>query len=245
MYAYIVDSWLQDKKYQAELFRIESRLGQLGIRGRMEKITILKNLLDAARDAVRRGATTLVAIGNDETIIKLLPVAIEANVTLGLIPMGQPQSVAQAFGIPSGVAACDALSRRVVRHIDVGKADSQYFLLEARLTTNGPVECDGKYTVESLDPNGQVIFGNIGGAETTGQASDGRLQLIVQPASRGFWQRSFSHASVFPIKTATLPSSSHTSLLLDGQVVMKSPTTIAVASKKLGVIVGRERRLAP
>lgn len=243
MYAYIVDSFLQDKKHQAELFRIETRLGQLGIQGRMEKITILKNLLEAARDAIRRGATTLVAVGNDETIIKLLPIAIEENVTLGIIPLGQPNTVAEALGVPAGVAACDALSRRVIRRIDVGQADNQYFLLEARLASGGPVECDGKYTVESLDPNGEVVFGNLRGRDPLGQSTDGRLELHIQSGNRGFWNRSFSQESVFPIKRASLRSRGDSSLILDGQVIVKSPNLIAVAAKKLGVIVGRDRKV--
>lgn len=245
MYAYLVDTQLQDRKYQAELFRIESRLAQLGIQGRLEKITILKNLQETAREVVRRGATTLVAVGNDQTVTKLLPISIEKEITLGLIPLGEPQTIANFLGIPVGLAACDVLSRRVVRKLDVGQVDSQYFLLQARLSASAAVQCDGKYTVESLDPNGAFVIGNLGHDDPYGQPNDGRLELIVEPAKAGWsWsRRTSSAASVFPIRKATIKGpSAQTTILLDGQILIKSPSSIEVAAKKLGMIVGRTRQ---
>lgn len=246
MYAYIVDSAVQDRRLQAELFKVESRLAQLGIQGRIEKITILKNLQEAARDAVRRGATTLVAIGNDETVTKLLTVAIETNVTLGVIPLGEPQDLAKFLGIPSGAEACDIIARRIVRRLDVGKADSQYFLREARLSATATVECDGKYTVQTNDPNGEMVIGNLGQGDPHGQPTDGRLELMVQSrTSQGWqpWKSAFHHQSVFPIRKASIHGQkSDTTLILDGQVILKGSMTVEVAPKKLGVIVGRDRQ---
>ncbi len=50
MYFYVFDSYVQDKKYQSDVARIEARLGALGISGRTEKLTILKNINDATRE---------------------------------------------------------------------------------------------------------------------------------------------------------------------------------------------------
>ena len=59
MYAYIFDSFLQERKYQHELGQIENRLATLGIQGKIEKMTILKNIQEAAptsHQARRRNA---------------------------------------------------------------------------------------------------------------------------------------------------------------------------------------------
>ncbi|MBI2984106.1 MAG: hypothetical protein HYY50_00555 [Candidatus Kerfeldbacteria bacterium] len=246
MYAYLVDGFLHDKKYQTELLRIENRLAQLGIQGRFEKITILKNLAEAAKEAIRRGATTVVAVGNDQTVTKLLPLVVDGGVTLGLIPFGQPQTIAAALGIPTGLAACDVLSRRIIRHLDVGKVDNQYFLRDARLTAVERVECDGQYTVASVDPANTFVIGNLGSDDLERRPTDGRLELIVKSDAHGWslWRRHYGPSSVFLIRRATIASSAPAaSLLLDGQIVLKAPRTIEVAPQKLGVIVGRQRQI--
>ncbi len=246
MYAYLVDNLGQDRHLQAELFKVEARLAQLGIQGRTEKITILKNLVESARDAVRRGATTIVAIGSDATVIKLLPVAIEENVSLGIIPLTAPSSLAEYLGIPFGAAACDVLARRIVRRVDVGKADNQYFLREARVESRTPVECDGAYTISIEDPQAHIVIGNLGPNDSHGQPTDGRLELLVQTDADSGWpfrKSQGTQSSVIPIRTASLKGkSADTSLLLDGEVLVKGATTIEVAKKKLGIIVGRDRK---
>src|SRR5690349_13808036 len=130
MYFYVFDSYLQDRKYANEVARVETRLGTLGIQGRQEKITILKNIHEALKEAIKRGATTIVAVGNDKTVTKILPQVVEHGLTLGLIPLGPEQTIADSLGIPHGVSACDSLSRRVMRRLDVGQANNQYFLLQ-------------------------------------------------------------------------------------------------------------------
>ena len=243
MYTYLFDSELQDRRYQTEVVRIESRISELGLQGRSEKMTILKNLITTAQEAIRRGTTTLVAIGNDQTISKLLPLVIDSGVTLGIIPVGGPQKISEYLGIPSGGAACDVLSRRVVRKLDVGKVDKQYFLLQAVVSAPTRITCDNKYTVEPLDPSNQLVIGNFGAADPYGMPTDGRLELIVEAGESGWslWKKKYSSASVFPFKEARVQAAEHATLLLDGQTVIKTPATVAVASKKLQVIVGRNR----
>lgn len=245
MYAYVYDSFLQDRKFATEIVRIESRLSQLGLQGRSEKITVLKSLTDAAANLIKRGATTIVAVGNDQTVTKLLPVVIDQGVTLAMIPVGQPLEIASFLGVPSGPEACEVLSRRVVRKLDVGRAGQQYFLLQAKLTSPARITCDHQYTVEAMNPDNQLTIGNLGAADPFGQPTDGRLELIVDAPPTGWqiWRRRYSTASVFPIKHARVQPGQSASLILDGQTMIKTPAVIDVAAKKLSVIVGRDRRV--
>ena len=242
MYAYIFDSFLQDRKYHHDIGQIENRLATLGIQGKSEKMTILKNFQEAARQAIKRGAETLVVIGNDETVTKVLPQLIDAKVTLGLIPLGSNQAIAKILGIPVGLAACDALSRRVVRKIDLGKANNAYFLFTLTAPAEVTVDC-GKYSITSLDPSGTITVANFPVGESRGLPDDGKLELIVAPgeAGRG-WGRRGGTESIFPITNIKLTSSQGpVSAILDGQVTIKTPVTVEVAKKKLAVIVGRDR----
>jgi diacylglycerol kinase family enzyme len=165
---------------------------------------------------------------------------------MGLIPIGPDQTIADSLGIPHGVAACDSLSRRVIRRLDVGKANHQYFLLQLQAPAGTTVTCDDTYSVESLDPEGGMAITNLVSGSHS-QPDDGQLELVVQPAARGGWggfKRGFDHSSVFPIHHAKLQCHrDHDTLLLDGQTIVKTPTLVEVGEKKLEVIVGRNNRL--
>lgn len=246
MYFYLFDSWLQDRKYQADIIKIEARLNALGIQGRGEKITILKNIHEAIRDGLKRGATTVVLIGNDKTITTVLPDLLEAKVSVGLIPLGQPQAIAHFLGIPEGLAACDILSRRVVERVDVGQANEHYFLLNAQLPAGAAVNCDGQYTVTSVDAHDQLLITNLETSGRRGHPADGRLELLVGRTAKQGW-RPFAKAggktSVFPIKKAKVSvATGRAQILLDGQITVTTPLSVELAKKKLSIIVGRQRQ---
>ncbi len=245
MYFYLYDSWLQDRKYQAKIAKIEARLNALGIHGRSEKITILKNIHEAVREGIKRGATTVVIVGNDKTITTLLPDLLEANVAIGMIPIGEPQTIAKFFGLPTGAAACDIIARRVVARVDVGQANNRFFLLNANLPIGAAVHCDGAFTVSSQNPTDEMIITNLELAGQPGSPADGRLELFVRSTTKRGWGpfgNSNRETSVFPIQKAKVTAPlGRAQLLLDGQVSVPTPLTIEVAKKKLSIIVGRQR----
>ena len=141
MYAYIFDNFLQERKYQHDIGQIENRLSTLGIQGKIEKMTILKNIQEAARQAIKRGVDTLVVVGNDETVTKVLPQIIDTTVTLGIIPVGPHQTIAKILGVPSGLSACDVLSKRIIRKIDLGKANNAYFVFTLMAPAGVSADC--------------------------------------------------------------------------------------------------------
>ncbi|MBI3572719.1 MAG: hypothetical protein HY092_00790, partial [Candidatus Kerfeldbacteria bacterium] len=205
MYFYLFDSFLQESKYRHDLQKIENRLTTLGIQGRQEKMTILKNPLEATAQAIKRGATTIVAIGNDKTMTRILPVVLEHRVTLGCIPLGQPQTIAEFLGIPIGPDACDILSRRVIQNLDVGEADGHFFMLEATVPAAARVTCDSQYTVESTDPQARISISNLRPMTSRVHPNDGRLELVVSAPTRSMFSRHRpSPMSVFPIRKAKI-----------------------------------------
>lgn len=242
MYAYIFDSFLQDRKYQHDISHIESRLATLGIQGKTEKMTILKNVPEATRQAIKRGATTVVLIGNDETITKALPQIIETDVTLGFIPVGPQQQIAKILGIPHGLSACDTLSRRVVRNIDLGKAGAAYFLFNLVAPSTISVDC-GQYRIATTDPLGKLSIVNFPISGVQGSPDDGTLELVVTPGEeRRGWGRRPSDVSVFPIQSVKITSSGGSATLtLDGHLTVKTPLVVEVAKRKLSMIVGKDR----
>lgn len=246
MYFFIFDSFLQDSKYQGEVAHIEARIASLGLQGRTEKITILKNAKEAAERAVERGATTVVAVGNDQTVTKILPALASHHVTLGYIPLGQPTVIAQILGVRSGAAACEDISRRIIEKIDLGRAGGQYFLSAAEVPPATPMECDGKYTVTSTDAEARTMIVNLGSDEYLGCPDDGMLEVVLSGGTNRrsrFFGSHRNRPSVFPVKQVKIPYLGPSATIrLDGTSILKTPLTIEAVPQKLTVIVGAKRK---
>ena len=97
MFTYIYDDFVTDKKHERQLSLIENRLTDLGISGRIERLTMFKNIRDIITDAERRGCETVVAVGNDETVGKLVEVAGDFDLAFGVIPVGEGPHVTAAI----------------------------------------------------------------------------------------------------------------------------------------------------
>jgi diacylglycerol kinase family enzyme len=256
MYYYIYDSFLSDKKYTPTLHRIEARLMDLGINGRTERLSLLKSLREIVEEAVQKGATTVVAVGNDETISKIISFLPNLSVTLGIIPVGQNNHIAQILGIPENEEACNTLSARITEKIDLGKANDFYFISSLQIPAQKEIVIDcGNYFISPLSDQGNINicnFDNTLTSRATGQAGpsnpkDGVLEAVFSETPKqsglfGIFKKEFSRDSVFPFKKMKIKCAKEClPVIADGQITIKTPVTVEVAPKKLRVIVGKNR----
>jgi diacylglycerol kinase family enzyme len=255
MYFYIYDSFLADKKYENVLARVEARILELGINGKIDKLTILKNLKELVVDAIKRGADTVVAVGDDRIISKVVSIIAQySKVTLGIIPLGPENKIAQILGIPEGERACDILSKRIIKKVDLGKVNDSYFISSLEITKgNIKLECDGQYQIEPQFSEGSISICNFGNIfketklskKDVSNPQDGILEAVISSPSSGLFnifKKDFKRDSVFPVKKVKIKCETECiPLLLDGQIVVKTPATVEVAPKKLNIIVGRSR----
>ncbi len=249
MYYYLFDSAISEKKYHSVINRIEFRIIELGINGRMDRLSILKNKRELIETAIKRGAETVVIVGDDAAVARAVSIVAPYKVTLGIIPVGEQLTIAKALGIPPGEAACDMLSRRIIRTVDLGKVNDQYFLFSLDIPAQEvTVECDGHYRISLL--GGPRPFSICNFTPDDGGVScapdDGVLEAIIQEQPQG-WAlfRKFSQhgESVFPIRKAKITCRGESiPLTLDKQIVVKTPATVEVAPHKLRVIVGKDRQ---
>lgn len=250
-YFYFYDDFLNDKKYQLEVNRVETRLLELGLNGRKERLSLLKNTREIITDGIKRGAQTIIVIGNDASISKVISiVAAYPTVVLGIIPIGPGQRIADLLGIPGGVEACNILSKRVITQVDLGKVNDNYFLFSLDLPAGDvTVKCDNKYSLSVDNSNAHFHICNIGGLteDINGQMhcnpTDGKLEAIVSAKREGWgiFKKQYSRDSVFSIKRATISATHETTVVADGQTAIKTPATVEVIPKKLRLIVGRTR----
>ncbi len=255
MYYYLYDSFLTEKKYESVLNRVESRFVDLGIQGRIERMSLLKNMKEVVNDAIRKGADTLVICGDDTTVSKVISTLPSHKITLGIIPLGPHTTIAQLFGIPNAEEACAILSARIVETIDLAKVNSYYFLTSLNVSTDDPVTLEiDSYTVQPLKQGSTLRITNI---DETHQAAlgsrsnprDGLLEAMFLPKTPPrslfpFFGKRPEQPSIFPIKKAKITSAgTSVSAAINGQIVLKTPLTVEVLPKKLKVIVGRHRSI--
>ncbi len=266
MYYYLYDSFLADKKYGRVIAAIETRLTDLGISGKIGRLTPFTNAKGLIRDEVRRGVQTIVVVGNDGTVSKVVGGIEDAKITLGFIPVGAPAMIARSLGIPEGVEACDILSKRVTQKIDLGQVNGHFFLSEVRMPgAKVTIEGEGKFRVTSLVEDCDIIVSNLrltedaaqGGRTSEGAApqgysagdpTDGWLDALITPrqgALRGMFRKG-AHAarSVIPLRRLSLTSEEPIAVQADGRLFSHNVVSIEIVPGRLKIITGRERVFA-
>jgi len=254
MYYYLYDSFLSDKKYVQSLAKIENRLIDLGINGKVEKMSVLKSIKEVVEDNVKSGADTIIAVGNDKTFSKVFPiVAAQSNVTFGYIPIGNG-TIAKILGIPATEKACDVLSARIIEKIDIGKVNNHYFFssVEVPQAKDVSLECNGgHFSISSINNADHIQICNLSYTPINTEKhknicnpKDGLLEVVFTPKEKGaFGKDKFTtkKQSVFPIRKIKIRSNDTVSLTADGETVVKTPATVEVLNRKLSIIVGKER----
>ena len=258
MYYYIYDSFLSEKRHERVLASIETRLTDLGITGRIGRLTPFTNARGLVRDETRRGAKTIVVVGNDETIAQVVGGFGEASVTLGIIPVGSPTVIAKSLGIPDGADACDVLSRRVTQQVDLGKINGQYFLSEVRLPPGRfTVEGEGQFRISTLADDCEIVISNLRGIDTAvvgeaasqdpGDPQDGYLDVLIVPRQgkmTSVLRGRPASATVIPLRRLSVKSDRPFAVIVDGRKTTYNDVTIEIAPKRLKVITGMARLFA-
>lgn len=259
MYFYIYDNFLNDRKYERDLSLIETRLTDLGISGKIGRLTAFTNARGLIRDEAKKGAHTIVVVGNDETVAKIIEGVEDLEVTIGIIPVGSSVNISESLGIPYGVLACDVLSKRTTQKIDLGKINGRYFLSQVHVASGKlSIEGEGRFTITTPDSNCELVVSNLrsrewiidgkSSASQPGNPKDGFLDAIIFPKT-GFVSRLLGRevnlkSTVVPLRKMIVMSETQLSVTADGKEFKHDNLSIEIVPDKLKVITGRERAFA-
>jgi diacylglycerol kinase family enzyme len=247
MYCYIYDEFTQDKRYEKELLALENRLTDLGIAGKIVRLALFRNVQEMVRDEIRRGTTSVIAVGNDDTVHKVIDVVSGTKVVLGIIPLGSPNGLAKLLGVPEGVAACDVLSARIVEKIDAGIVNGKRFLTSLTVANfRSELTCEGMYRIMP-DTAGHLEVRNLAGdaedAERVSDPTDGRLETVIRVGVRhGWFGRRTVCESVLPLTQLAIRSEKPIAVTADGEEMMGTRFDIGIESGVIRVISGRGRK---
>ncbi|MBU0721893.1 hypothetical protein KKA93_00305 [Patescibacteria group bacterium] len=238
---------MNQKKYDRLLARIETRITDLGLNGKISRLGPTKNVSETIDNELRRGAKTIIAVGNNKTINQIINSLVSSRIPLGIIPIGQDNNdIAKSLGIESIETACDILSARLLTKIDLGLANKTYFLSNISINNKGSViDINKNYTIETTEKGLIYIFNLIGeqikllpGIKFI--PNDGFLELVINTyCNKNFFTKQ-DHQSIFKIKKVTIHNLKN-QLILDGSVSISAPAEITIVKKCLNVIVGKNR----
>lgn len=256
MFFYFYDIFVSSKKSEGLLSQVENRLIELGINGRIEKFSLLKNMKEMLEDGIKKGAHTIIIVGDDHTFTKVLNIVANYDVVLGFVPFIPDSKLATYFGIPYGAAACDVLSKRLIKKVDLGKVNQTWFLSQVELPTNCAfkINCNDQYTLSTVNPRSKITINNLGAvwkksADQLFSIQDGYLNVMIETQEKNrlkLWSKQAQEKnSIFPIRKATIESTDHESCtIVDQDLKLKMPLQITIKPKKLKIIVGKERTMA-
>jgi len=247
MNVFIYDSFLNHKKYDRLLAKIETRITDLGLNGKISRLSLTRNVNDTVKNELRRGATTIIAVGDNKTVNQIANALSTSQVPLGIIPVGEKNNdIAKSLGIESSEDACDILSARLLTKLDLGLAGKTCFLGYAAIKNQGTIiSMSDNYTVE-VATRGVIRIFNLAHPEIKLPSkikvspSDGVLELAICAQSGKKFFAKTDEQSVFKIKKVAI-NNPGAQLILDNATPVPLPAEITVVKQALNVIVGKNR----
>ncbi len=242
MHVYIYDEYLNKTKYNRSINRLEIRLTDLGLNGKIIRLGGIKNIKGTIQNEIKLGAKTIIAVGNNQTVNKIIGAIIDTEIygdfqkktLLGLVPIGDDNSIAASFGIKNIDEACNILLARRVEKIDLGLVGSYYFLNQASIQSSGTTLEIDDYLLE-MSERGEVRIINLLSDQKEKIKSnphDGKLDILIR-TRRG-------DESLITVKKLKI-SNPKEKLVVDGVVEINTPAEVGIMRDKVNVIVGKDR----
>lgn len=254
MYVYLYDNFLKQRSSESVVRAIETRLTDFGIAGKILRLQGLFAPEAIIEDEIKKGAETIVIVGNDATFGAVLSRAASCKIAFGFIPVGPENTIAEVLGIPEGDAACDILARRRKMKLDVGWISNRnrYFVSRLHIPSSDiSVSYDGRFRVSSALRKMELVVCNLqpyfwkedDGRQVAVHPQDGKLEAFVRPlARRGILREVYEEPSIFPFEEMEVSSRAPFAVEADGNMTKETKITIQLAKRRIEMIVGKERK---
>jgi len=244
MNTYIYDDFLNKGRYRRALNKVEIRLTDLGLNGKIIRLGSIKNVKEVIQTEIKNGVKTIVAVGNNATANKVISAMItnkaydffQKDVLFSIIPIGDNNSIATSFGIKKEEEACNILLARRIKQIDICIAGNNIFLNKVEiLSEQAEVKINEDYILEiNKKTPAKIINLNDDTKLSLGKRIDpydNKLNLIIEKKIN---DTTFITGDDFKI-------SGQGKLLLDESIEVPLPTEVGLIKEKINIIVGKDR----
>ncbi len=242
MHVYIYDDYLNKGKYHKIINRLEIRLTDLGLNGKIIRLSGIKNIKGSIQNEIKLGAKTIIAVGNNQTVNKIIGAIIDTDLygdfqkhtLLGIIPIGDDNSIATSFGIKNEMEACNILLARRIEKIDLGLVGSHYFLNQASIQSRGTNVEIADYSITVAEKGEIKIINLLSDKDTDIKSSphDGRLDLYIKTRKKDISRLTTDRLKI---------SNPDNKLIIDGVMEIETPAEIGIMRDRVNIIVGKER----
>ncbi|MEK9155113.1 MAG: diacylglycerol kinase family protein [Patescibacteria group bacterium] len=243
MYCYVYDEALQDRRYERELAQIETRLTDLGIAGKIARLALFRDPIELIRDEIRAGVTTIVAVGNDLTLRRVIDAVGDRKTVVALLPIGPQGGMTALLGMPSGVAACDVLSARIVEELDVGEVNGKRFVQSVHIEGTDFVVHFGKQYTLTPQRKATLEMRNFAEPDDAGIQSpvDGRLSCIIRLPKFSLFKGK-ANVGVVPFEEVFVACEKNVTALVDGDRLEGKDFVFRVIPRALRLVTGKTRK---
>jgi diacylglycerol kinase family enzyme len=239
----VYDEALQDRRFERELAQIETRLTDLGIAGKIARLALFRNVNDLLRDEIRSGVTTVVAVGNDTTLRRVLDAVGDRKTVVALIPVGPQGGMTELLGMPMGVAACDVLSARIIESLDVGDVNGKRFIQSVHIEERSDFVVDHGAYIMTPQRNASVEVRNFAAPDDAGMQSpvDERLSLILRVPKYSLFSKKVS-IGIVPFRALRISYETNVTAMVDGERLNGKDFVFRVIPSALRVVTGKSRK---
>lgn len=256
MHIYIYDNLITSKTYEKTLAKIETRITDLGLNGKIIRLGISQSVFDSIENELKKGAKTIIVVGGNSLLNKAIDAMaklgagnMNKRVPLGFIPVGnEVNEIASFLGLGYAEEACDVIAARRTMNFDLAKANNYHFLTHAIIPSeNTIIEIDKDYSIEILE-KGKIYIINLPVLKDLPEgvnfsAADNSLELFIVAGNNKrlfpLGGKSLNH-SIFSFEKLNIHNKTH-KLLVDSANEVQPPVEITIAKEKLCFIVGKER----
>ncbi len=252
MYVYIYDGIVNKRKNRKTLIKIEKKITDLGLNGKIVRLEGIKDTESIIKNEVRYQAKTIVAVGNDSTLNTVINAVLKQNLTassrelpvIALIPLEASNNLISAsLGIQSPEAGCEALLSRRLKNINIAQANQEYFLTQAEILGNyTKIQIEKDYSIE-IKRGGEINIINLPLKKEWGdflKIESGKkiLKLLIRPPKTT--RASLISESIFSLNKLTVTKETK-KIIIDNCKEIAAPATIKTTDKFLNLIVGKNR----
>ncbi len=240
MYYYIMDSPKDAAEKKAQE-KIKDYLGLLGIAGETVLVSPARSAEELTNMGLEKKYSTIVAVGGDRLVNKIASLIQGTDIVLGVIPINASPIIQNIIGTNDIKQACENLRFRKLKEVNLAHIEpNKYYLTDALIINEKPFNT--QITIDDFYFEAQATEINV----------DANLNLVIQDeaTNNGFMKKLFGflggketqkNISSFHGKKIRINTSELLPVIVDGEIVAKTPIAVKIKQKALKIIIARDK----
>lgn len=250
MYYYIME---QPKGMTARQLqkKIRNDLGFFGIEGEIGLISPARSVEEHVQIAFSKNYSTIVAVGSDKLINKVCSLMQGTNHVLGIIPINTSPQINKIIGLEKIEESFQALKFRKIKLVDLALIEPhKYFLSYATIHSDLPVDLElsiDEYASKVVATDAQILSPSLSDNHNI------NLYLSNFHDGPGLLSKAYNwlvgrkskniYPSVLRGKKILLNTIDPIPVMIDNEIVAKTPIVIKLKPKALKIITSRAKIL--